>query len=219
MARHISDKSKQLRGMGTGEGSEYIPYITTSEFNSSGTTSVITDWKTGRQVHCLSQSESLWYYILRWRDDIADIREQYPLDNIQTSKIAEQMGFKHPGKQDYVMTTDFLVTKTDGSYEAYSVKSDKNLSQRALQLLCIEKIYWNSNDVTFQMLFKNEVNMILANNIRLVTEFYDESKVFDKYSKVRHMIATKEIDVDLTEKILDNTDIDRMLEGERYENR
>lgn len=33
------------------------------------------------------------------------------------------------------------------------------------------------------------------------------------------MIATKEIDVDLTKKILDNTDIDRMLEGDGYENR
>jgi hypothetical protein len=180
---------------------------------------VITDWKTGRQVHCLSQSEALWYYVLRWRDDIADIREQYPLDNIQTTMIAEQLGFRHPGKKDHVMTTDFLATKTDGSYTAYSVKPDKRLSERTLQLLCIEKIYWKNNDVPFQMLFKDEVNMILANNIRLVTEFYDESKVFDKYSEVKHMIATKEIDVDLTKKILDNTDIDRMLEGDGYENR
>ena len=117
------------------------------------------------------------------------------------------------------MTTDFLATKTDGSYTAYSVKPDKRLSERTLQLLCIEKIYWKNNDVPFQMLFKDEVNMILANNIRLVTEFYDESKVFDKYSEVKHMIATKEIDVDLTKKILDNTDIDRMLEGDGYENR
>lgn len=48
MGKRISEKGKQLRGMGTGEGAEYIPYITTSEFNSRGTTSVITDWKTGR---------------------------------------------------------------------------------------------------------------------------------------------------------------------------
>ena len=49
MGKRISEKGKQLRGMGTGEGAEYIPYITTSEFNSRGTTSVTTDWKTGRQ--------------------------------------------------------------------------------------------------------------------------------------------------------------------------
>ena len=37
--------------MGTGVGKDYIPYITTSEFNSQGTTSVIKDWKTGRGVN------------------------------------------------------------------------------------------------------------------------------------------------------------------------
>ncbi len=30
--------------MGSGEGKDYLPYITTSEFNSLGTTSVIKDW-------------------------------------------------------------------------------------------------------------------------------------------------------------------------------
>lgn len=46
MPKRISQKTKQLRRMGTGKGANYIPYITTSEFNSKGTTSVIKDWKT-----------------------------------------------------------------------------------------------------------------------------------------------------------------------------
>lgn len=41
--------------MGSGYGKDYIPYITTSEFNSQGTTSVVKDWKTGRRVHCIFQ--------------------------------------------------------------------------------------------------------------------------------------------------------------------
>lgn len=76
MARRLSDETKKKRKMGTGEGKDYIPYITTSEINSLGTTSVIRDWKTGRGVHCLSQGEALWYYILRWDDNNVDIREQ-----------------------------------------------------------------------------------------------------------------------------------------------
>lgn len=56
MGKRISEKGKQLRGMGTGEGAEYIPYITTSEFNSRGTTSVITDWK-NRKAGTLSVAE------------------------------------------------------------------------------------------------------------------------------------------------------------------
>lgn len=56
MSRRKSDKIKQSQYMGTGHGVNYIPYITTSKFNSQGTTSIIKDWKTGRRVHCMSQS-------------------------------------------------------------------------------------------------------------------------------------------------------------------
>lgn len=59
MSRRIPDKTKKIRKMGEGTGKDYKPYITTSEFNSMGTTSVIKDWKTGRGVHCLSQGEML----------------------------------------------------------------------------------------------------------------------------------------------------------------
>ena len=55
MTRRISDKSKQILHMGEGKGKDYVPYILTSEFNSLGTTSIITDWKTGRHIHCMSQ--------------------------------------------------------------------------------------------------------------------------------------------------------------------
>ena len=81
MGKRISTKTKKLRHYGEGHGINYKPYITTSEFNSQGTTSVIKDWKTGRGVHCLSQGEMLWYYVLRWDDENIDIREQFPLDN------------------------------------------------------------------------------------------------------------------------------------------
>ena len=48
MGRRISGKSKVERKMGEGEGACYKLYITTSAFNSTGTTSVVKDWKTGK---------------------------------------------------------------------------------------------------------------------------------------------------------------------------
>ena len=75
-----------------------------------------------------------------------------------TEEIAEGNGFKHPGVSDYIMTTDFLVAKADGSLHAYSVKPNETLSERSLQILCIEKIYWMQQGVPFDMLFKNKVN-------------------------------------------------------------
>jgi putative uncharacterized protein (fragment) len=202
MARRLSDETKKKRKMGTGEGKDYIPYITTSEINSLGTTSVIRDWKTGRGVHCLSQGEALWYYILRWDDNNVDIREQYPLDVDKTVELAKEMGIKHPQNEKHVMTTDFLVTESDGTLHAYSVKADRNLSKRTLQLLCLEKMYWVTQNVQFKMLFKTEVDEILAGNIRLVTELYDKAKVTDWYSNIKHQIAVKRLNIDLSSEPL-----------------
>ena len=171
MARRLSDETKKKRKMGTGEGKDYIPYITTSEFNSRGTTSVIKDWK--------------------------DIREQYPLDVDKTVAIAEEMGIQYPRNKAQVMTTDFLVTEADGTLHAYSVKSDEFISERKLQLLCIEKMYWNKQGIKFDVLLKRNVNKVLAHNIRLVTEFYDSSYVFDWYSAFKHKIAIKELKIDI----------------------
>lgn len=213
MSRQISNKTKEIRKMGIGQGKDYKPYITTSEFNSQGTTSVINDWKTGRAIHCLSQGEMLWYYILRWDDNNADIREQFPLNRNLTLKIAKENGFKPPGQRDHIMTTDFLVTEIDGSLHAYSVKSNDNLSQRELQILCIEKIYWSKQGVPFDILFKTKANKTLVANIRLITEFFNPQNVFDKYSAIKHKISIKEYHIDLEHKILTNTDLDKLLEA------
>jgi len=207
MSRRISDASKVKRKMGTGEGANYIPYITTSEFNSLGTTAVIKDWKTGRGVHCLSQGEALWYYILRWDDSNIDIREQYPLDKALTEEIAHEQGLSHPKG---VMTTDFLVTKADGKLHAYSVKPDRNLNSRTLQLLCIEKLYWAAIGAEFTMLFKTDANPILATNIRLVTEFYQPETVTEKYGAIKHKIATKEYAAELDKQPLTRVLLDEI---------
>lgn len=201
---------------GTGVGKDYVPYISIAKLNSLGTTSVIKDWKTGRGVHCLSQGEAYWYYILRWNDDNIDIREQYPLNLEETTKIAEANGFCSPGNGRFVMTTDFLVTKADNTFHAYSVKSDRNLSRRTLELLCIEKIYWESKGIPFTLLFKTNVNEILATNIRLVTEFYDSVTVFDLVSAIKHKVAIKEWKVDMEKTVLQNNDLlalINMIEG------
>ena len=85
-----------------------------------------------------------WYYLLRWDDNNIDIREQYPLNREETLAIADKLGVKHPGNNDYIMTTDFLVTKSDNTFHAYSIKTAKDsLSDRDLEILCIEKMYWN----------------------------------------------------------------------------
>lgn len=204
MSKAPSRTTKLARHMGEGVGKDYLPYITTNEFNSQGTAAIIPDWKTGRGVHCLSQAEAYWYYVLRWDEDNIDIREQFPLDRDTTEEIADRIGIKHPGNKDYVMTTDFLVTRRDGAFKAYSVKTGRNLSDRAMQILCIEKIYWMNKGVDFAMLFREDINNTLVSNIRNVVMFYDEGEVFDEISFIKHKIAVKEIQWDMENRIISN---------------
>ena len=121
--KKMSDKRKRQEGRGTGTEKDYKPYIQAREVNSLGTCSNPIDWKTGRTVQLLSQGEDALWHILRWNDDIIDIREQYPLDLKRTFKIAGEYGIQHPGTNP--MTTDFLVTMRNGQMIAYSLKPSK----------------------------------------------------------------------------------------------
>lgn len=201
MARRRSSKTKEK--LGTGEGVEYKPYIVTREFNSIGTTSVILDWKTGRGIQCLSQGEAEWYYLLRWNDNNVDIREQFPLETDIVYSICDEFGIKHPSNFGYKMTTDFLVTEKAGNLHAYSVKTSKaKLNNRKKELLFIEKIYWNKKGVEYSLLFKEDVNHILLNNIRMVVEYFNEDTVNDRLSYVKHLLAHKFLQIDLGESVL-----------------
>lgn len=57
----ITEEGRLRRGRGTGEGKDYKPWLENREVNSMGTASEVIDYKTGRQVHLLSQGEVYWY--------------------------------------------------------------------------------------------------------------------------------------------------------------
>ncbi len=221
MARELSLETKIKRGYGQGEGKDYKPFIRANRFPSNGTCSIIPDWKTGRSVHCLSQGEAMAYYLLRWDDENIDIREQFPLwdedfTNTPTRLIANQLCVTPPRG---IMTTDFLVTRADGSLEAYSIKSNRNLSERTVQKLCIEMLYWNSRNVSYTLAFKEDINQTLATNIRLVTEFYNAGAVLpdDPISAIKHKIAIKEYDIDMAHEVITASMLKNLLaEGIYY---
>ena len=158
----------------------------------------------------MSQGEALWYYILRWDDDNINIQEQFPLEMDIINIIFEQLGMPKIKNPKFVMSTDFLVTKKDGSKIAYSVKNDRNLNERTLQLLTVEKIYWVTQNVEYKLLFKDNANKVLANNIRLIVEFYNPESVVDDMSRIKHLLATKKVTADLSSRILDMNYLDEL---------
>jgi hypothetical protein len=77
--------------------------------------------------------------MLEWQDSVVDIREQYPILEIEkTVEIAELLGFAHPKdpktKINIVITTDFMITykndQGDVCYAARSIKPFKELLKK-----------------------------------------------------------------------------------------
>lgn len=177
---------KDAKGIGQGHGENYIPYLRVGDFGSKGRTHRILSLD-GRIHHFFSDLERDFYYMLLWKDNIKEIREQFPLDREITQKIADRAGIRHPAdpktKVKIVMTTDFLATVFDGQAEkdvAYSVKFAKELSgQRTREKQWLEKEYWAYKGVKWHLVTENSFDRVTARNIRFLMDYYQDNIVTD----------------------------------------
>ena len=207
----ITEKTKLREKRGTGQGADYKPWILAREMGSIGTESVFPDWKHGRQIQCLSQGEAKAYRILRWRDDVTDIREQFPLDLDLTLAIARRLGLPHPHNKQTHMTTDFLVTydTPDGKVlKAYSIKPNVNhMTDYALKNFAIEQAYWGVRGVHLEIIFSDDLNPTLAENIKRCVRYYSAKDIQTPEDAVKHMIARKMLVVDMETAIINYAEI------------
>jgi hypothetical protein len=100
------------------------------------------------------------------------IREQFPLPLETTLEIAKKIGIPHPAdrrKNPVVMTTDFLVTVSTPSGNvdwARAIKPSSQLQkQRVIEKLEIERIYWQTNNISWGIVTEREMPRILVKNI------------------------------------------------------
>ena len=99
MAKHNLqwDENKLKRflreGRGQGEGQDYKPWVTVQDFPSKGRCSRVLGWKTNRIHHLFTDSETRYFYLLEWEDAVVDIREHYPLLDLE-EVIKEKESYK-----------------------------------------------------------------------------------------------------------------------------
>lgn len=93
------------------------------------------------------------------------------------------------------MTTDFYVTKRDGTSTAISLKSSPSVleNRRTVEKLFVEMHYWKTQGIPYELVFKESLNVVLFNNIRQVVEYYSVKRVHDDISVLKHLIATRRI--------------------------
>jgi len=144
----IAELVKEGRGSCT--KGEYIPWITARDFSSKGFGYRILGTKTGRKHDLLSSEEYAFFLRSEWSSNVVDIQEQYPLsDRALTQTLANELKVNHPyyprTNVPLVMTTDFLLTLSDGERSkkvAIDVKTSKDVDNpRTLEKLEIARSY------------------------------------------------------------------------------
>ena len=161
--RYSWDEKKIARylkeGRGQGQRESYRPWLTIQDVPSSGRSTRIHSFKTGREHHLLSDLETGLFLMLDWSEAVTDIREQFPLDREVTRMLAKDMGIIHPrdiaSQTDIVMTTDFVADMHIGQSMremALSVKPALDLDgPRTIEKFELERRYWQRKGVTWHV--------------------------------------------------------------------
>ena len=169
-------------GRGQGTGPNYKPWITIHDFASKGVCSRVWGRKAGRIHHFMSKNETAFFYILDASEKVVDIREQYPLLPVtETVEIADMLGIRHPrdsvSKYPYVMTSDFVITTTQG----YAVRSVKMVSElenpRVLEKLEIERMYWRRRNIDWRIVTEEQIDFQRARNLEWIYRSWDYPKM------------------------------------------
>lgn len=204
--RQKSDKKKLQEGRCLGEGSDYVGFLKANEAKSTGTATEIYDPIADRMVDVLSMGEKYFFWIMRYRDDVKEIREQMVLNPDTVREICEKNGFRVPIK---CLTTDFLISYVDESSTAYSVKRDRSVLDKSVYIgrekqyeallirQYIEKEYWKRHGIGFRIIFGDELDAVLAQNIAACMLFYKNEYVTDTESKLKYLLAHKSIKIEM----------------------
>lgn len=193
-----TDRKRMSEERGLLTGSDYKAFVRETEFNSTGTCVLAKDWQSGRAVHLMSQGELYFWNLLKFDPDVVEVREQVVLDLDLTLQLAKEYGIKHPYSKMHHMTTNFFVLYKDERAVAYSIKDNKKRikDKRTAEILFLEKKYWERKNVLYEIRFKEDMDVIKAENIRICSYYWDPKTVVDEVSCLKHMIIHHEIELD-----------------------
>lgn len=201
-----SDAKKRQEGRCLGTGDLYVGFIKANEIGSIGTSTAIYDPIAERTVDTLSMGEKEFFWIMRFRDDVAQIQEQMMLSSETVRNICEEHGFRIPRN---VLSTDFLITFRNGSRIAYSIKSgtddfnpDSPKYGKLLIRQYIEMEYWKRYGINFRIVLRESLNKTLAVNIEHCMAYYDAAHVQSEETMLKYLVAHKAVSVPMDREIM-----------------
>ena len=168
-------------GRGQGEEANYQPWLTVRDVSSKGRSHREPGWKTNREHHLLSDQERRVFYLFEWSPKVVDIREQYPLDDLELAiKIAEDMGWKYPCDHEtgvpFILTTDFMLTlKQNGEKRQVvrTVKSSEELAKKkVIERLELERRYYHAKGIEWGVITEKGIPKVLVDNLEWIHGSY-----------------------------------------------
>lgn len=166
MANHISYDSKIKQKRGKGVGKNYKPWYKVGEVNqafpgqkSRGNGHRINGLKSKRVHHLLSDAELMVFMVLDLNRDVSDIREQFPLLDIELAKrIATELGIKYPNHtENHILTSDFFIEFKNGEKKVITVKPISKINKRQLELFQIERVYWQKLGIGWELMTDKDI--------------------------------------------------------------
>lgn len=190
---------------GEGFGADYTPWLTVRDVPSRGRSHRLAGLVTGRVHHLLSDIERRAFLIYDFRDDVRDIREQFPLDLDRTRQIAERAGIRHPvdskSRLDLVQTTDLVIDlERDGRIVtiARTIKPAVDLGKpRTIEKIEIERRYWAAHGIDWGIITERELPTVFCRNLELLqgcASLDDLNQPFEGYYRERAGLIAAELD-------------------------
>ena len=169
---------RYIEERGHGELDQYLPWLLVQNVASSGRSSRVMGWKTGRIHHFLSDIETRYFYLLEYDGhEILDIREHYPALDLQDILRDCDIDLnKYRDKESgtpYIFTTTFLLTLKDANgkkqYVARSVKAAAELEKsKVLERFELLRRYFSEKQIDWGIVTQYDINVIRAKNIEWV---------------------------------------------------
>lgn len=178
-----TDEQRLKEKRGLGRGIHYVPWIKAHEMASNGRKHRIMGIKCKRIFHFLSDLEYYFYWLQFFDDRVIEIREQFPLLTLETTKLlARELNIEHPSAdgKDRVMTTDFVLTVRKNNIFTdivRTVKPSEKITKRTLEKFRLEEEYfvrkYEDNDFDWGVVTEKEINITKALNISNLANCYD----------------------------------------------
>src|SRR5437762_3055221 len=163
-----------MRGYGQGTGQGYKPWLDEEKIWAHKPVTSLKGWTTGRVHYLVGELAHPYFYLVEWSERVLDIREQYPLFPLEeTLTIAKSLGIRHPvhgqTRKPVVLVTDFLLTvrqEGESVQQARALASVASLEdQRTLNLLEIERQYWQARGIDWGIATEREIPSAFASNV------------------------------------------------------